>query len=82
MLALCQHNTLAYYAFYYAGVFDASTYNWNVGPLLSLKRKGIGFYYSWNLPDSSYYYYNICLNDSGIGPVANSALTNICLNDP
>ena len=23
MLALCQHNTLAYYAFYYAGIFDA-----------------------------------------------------------
>jgi len=23
MLALCQHNTLAYYAFYYAGMFDA-----------------------------------------------------------
>ena len=23
MLPLCQHNTLAYYAFYYAGIFDA-----------------------------------------------------------
>ena len=23
MLALCQHNTLAYHAFYYAGIFDA-----------------------------------------------------------
>ena len=23
MLALCQHNTLACYAFYYAGIFDA-----------------------------------------------------------
>ena len=23
MLGLCQHNTLAYYAFYYAGIFDA-----------------------------------------------------------
>jgi len=23
MLALCQHNALAYYAFYYAGIFDA-----------------------------------------------------------
>ena len=23
MLVLCQHNTLAYYAFYYAGIFDA-----------------------------------------------------------
>ena len=23
MLALCQHNTLAYYAYYYAGIFDA-----------------------------------------------------------
>ena len=23
MLALCQHKTLAYYAFYYAGIFDA-----------------------------------------------------------
>jgi len=23
MLALCQHNTLAYYAFYYAGIFEA-----------------------------------------------------------
>jgi len=23
MLALCQHNTLAYYAFYYASIFDA-----------------------------------------------------------
>jgi len=23
MLALFQHNTLAYYAFYYAGIFDA-----------------------------------------------------------
>jgi len=22
-IALCQHNTLAYYAFYYAGIFDA-----------------------------------------------------------
>ena len=22
MLALCQHNILAYYAFYYAGIFD------------------------------------------------------------
>ena len=22
MLALCQHNTLAHYAFYYAGIFD------------------------------------------------------------
>ena len=22
MLALCQHNTLAYYASYYAGIFD------------------------------------------------------------
>ena len=22
MLALCQHNTLAYYSFYYAGTFD------------------------------------------------------------
>ena len=23
MLALCQHNTLAYYALYYAGIFDS-----------------------------------------------------------
>ena len=23
MLALCQYNALAYYAFYYAGIFDA-----------------------------------------------------------
>ena len=27
MLALCQHNTLAYYAFYYAGIFDAGLVN-------------------------------------------------------
>jgi len=26
MLALCQHNTVAYYAFYYAGIFDAGLY--------------------------------------------------------
>ena len=27
MLALCQHNTLAYYAFYYADIFDAGLGN-------------------------------------------------------
>ena len=27
MLALCQHNTLAYYAFYYAGIFDAGLFH-------------------------------------------------------
>ena len=26
MLALCWHNTLAYYAFYYAGIFDAGLF--------------------------------------------------------
>ena len=26
MLALCQHNTLAYYAFYYTGIFDAGLF--------------------------------------------------------
>ena len=34
MLALCQHNTLAYYAFYYAGIFDA-------GLLLDEKKRVI-----------------------------------------
>ena len=32
MLALRQHNTLAYYAFYYAGIFDAGLVQNNLVP--------------------------------------------------
>ena len=41
MLALCQHNTLAYYAFYYASIFDAGLVAPNNTTLKQYVTKGL-----------------------------------------
>ena len=52
MLALCQHNALAYYAFYYAGIFDTDLTIWHPGLLerncADITSSIIAWYLKWN----------------------------------